>query len=65
MAKTERAWQTFDFYWSPEGRKLISIKTQYGLTAAKAEFKRKFPQHARYMGEVYYVENLGVIKAGN
>lgn len=43
----------YDFYWSPEGRKVDSIMAST-FSKAKAEFKRKYrTSYGRYMGEVY------------
>ena len=53
----------FDFYWSPEGRRLCTIKAD-DLSAAKAQFRRDFSEHARFMGEVYIVQVLPVVTAG-
>lgn len=46
--------KTYEFYWSPEGRRLCSIAAAT-KREARAEFKRRFPAHAKYMGEVYCV----------
>lgn len=44
----------YTFYWSPEGRKL---GTYIGtLRQCRTQFKREFPQYARFMGEVYQTE---------
>ncbi len=44
----------YTFYWSPEGRKL---GTYIGtLRQCRAQFKREFPGHAKFMGEVYRTE---------
>lgn len=44
----------YRFYWSPEGRKL---GTYVGtLRQARAQFRREFPRHAKFMGEVYRTE---------
>jgi hypothetical protein len=47
----------FTFVWSPEGRTLTTI-TAASLTAAKREFRKQFPAHAKYMGEVYVTKEL-------
>lgn len=47
--------KTFTFFWSPEGRPIATI----GATTkarARAIFKREYRHYARYMGEVYIVE---------
>lgn len=45
--------KTYEFWWSPEGRKVASIQAS-SLSAARAEFKRQYRgSYARYMGEVY------------
>jgi hypothetical protein len=49
----------YAFFWSPEGRKLTTIIAST-LRNARAQFKRQFPQHAKYMGEVYIVKGLSV-----
>lgn len=52
----ERTAYRFDFYWSPEGRK---VETLYAaspsmLPKVKSEFKRLYRRtYGRYMGEVY------------
>lgn len=43
----------FKFYWSPEGRLLLTV-TAANLNQAKAIFKRDCPTYAKYMGEVYW-----------
>lgn len=44
----------YAFHWSPEGRHLA---TYFGtLRECRAQFKREFPQYARFMGEVYITE---------
>ena len=45
----------YSFYWSPEGRKLGTYTGT--LRQCRAQFKREFPRHARYMGEVYTTES--------
>ena len=43
---------TYDLFWSPEGRKIATVKA----TTAKAA-KRKAPKpYVRYQGEIYAVE---------
>ena len=44
----------YTFYWSPEGRKLATYTGT--LRQCRAQFKREFPQYARFMGEVYRTE---------
>jgi len=43
----------YTFYWAPEGRQLCTIGATT-IDKAKAMFKRRFPAHAQYMGEVYW-----------
>lgn len=44
--------KTFDIYWSPEGRRIATVKAKDSITA-----KRKTPQpYRRYMGEIYVTE---------
>lgn len=42
----------FTFGWAPEGRTLTVIEAKT-LKQAKTEFKKQFPAHAKYMGEVW------------
>lgn len=42
----------FSFFWSPEGRKLATYKAD-NIKDARARFRKDFPSHAKYMGEVY------------
>jgi len=42
----------FTFFWSPEGRPLVIVHA-IDIKEARGEFRRQFPQHAKYMGEVY------------
>jgi hypothetical protein len=44
--------KTFAFFWSLEGRRMVAYKSKT-LEDAKALFRKDFPQHAKYMGEVY------------
>lgn len=44
--------RSFAFFWSPEGRCLASYRAKT-LKEATADFRRDFPQHAKFMGEVY------------
>lgn len=44
--------KSFAFFWSPEGRKLATYQAK-SLGDARASFRKDFPEHARYMGEVY------------
>lgn len=44
----------YTFYWSPEGRKLASYTGT--VRACRVQFKREFPRHAKFMGEVYRTE---------
>lgn len=44
--------KSYAFFWSPEGRCLRSYKAN-SLDEARASFRKDFPQHAKYMGEVY------------
>ena len=41
----------FSFFWAPEGRKLVTYRAK-DLAAAKSLFRKDFPAHAKYMGEV-------------
>jgi len=43
----------YTFFWSPEGRRLGSFRAD-SVASAKAQFRSVFPEHAKYMGEVYY-----------
>lgn len=43
---------SFAFFWSPEGRCLRSYRAR-SLDEARAMFRRDFPEHAKFMGEVY------------
>ena len=43
---------TYTFFWSPEGRKLFTVKAA-SIKEAKAVLRKQFPQHAKYMGEIY------------
>lgn len=45
--------KSFAFFWSPEGRKLATYKAR-SLKEATASFRKDFPEHAKYMGEVYF-----------
>jgi hypothetical protein len=45
------------FFWSPEGRCLERIKAG-SYKQARAEFKKRRPQHAKHMGEVYHEVHL-------
>lgn len=50
LKHTEQSRQ-YTFYWSPEGRKLgVYIGTR---KQTLAQFRREFPQYARFIGEVY------------
>ena len=42
----------YRFFWSPEGRPMCDI-TAESRVAACTEFRKQFPNMARYMGEVY------------
>lgn len=42
----------FTFFWSPEGRKLATYRAK-NYKEARTMFRRDFPAHAKYMGEVY------------
>ncbi len=42
----------FTFFWSPEGRPLTTIETTT-YKEALAQFRQEFPEHSKYLGEVY------------
>ncbi len=48
----------YSFFWSPEGRRLATYEAS-SLDEAKARFRKDFPQHAKYIGEVYHTEAPG------
>lgn len=43
----------YDFYWSPEGRRIYSIHA-VDYKTARAAFKKACPMYAKFMGEVYH-----------
>lgn len=43
---------TYRFFWAPEGRPLCDVVART-RAIARAEFRRHFPTHARYMGELW------------
>lgn len=46
----------YDFYWSPEGRKVASYEAE-SRGEARQRFKREHKDsYAQFMGEVYVVE---------
>jgi hypothetical protein len=47
----ETTMSTFSFWWAPEGRKLATYKAK-DVKEAKSFFRKDFPQHAKFMGEV-------------
>jgi hypothetical protein len=50
--------RSYAFFWSPEGRRLATYRAT-SRAEAVASFRRDYPEHAKYMGEVY-VEVDGV-----
>ena len=46
--------KTFDLYWSPEGRKIATVRAR---TMAAAIRKAPMP-YRRFLGEIYAVEVL-------
>lgn len=54
--------ETYVFYWSPEGREIYRVVAD-SYKRARAAFRKACPQHAKYMGEVYSVIDMGKVVA--
>ena len=48
--------KVYRFFWSPEGRPMCDI-TAASRVDACTEFRKQFPNMARYMGEIYVEVN--------
>lgn len=49
----------YTFWWSPEGKPVITIKSS-SLAKAKKVFRLKYPEYAKYMGEVSWTTDEDV-----